>query len=1270
MKKKSLFLMVGLLGATVALSGCVTKNNKPTNTSTDVISSTDEEKPNDEIYEIYKLAKKSGYTGTYEEWLASIKGDSVELRVESGNIEWKYKQDTAWTTLISLQELAGKDGTDGKKVELSTNSTHILWRYEGETEWNNLLEIPVVSNGKSAYEIAQEVGFEGTKEEWIASLNGRGIKSIVKTATDGNVDTYTITFTDDTTFDFQITNANQPAEEEIPEELYGFSFNEILGYGYGVLSIYNPSDTVVIPSEYKNKPVLTIEKSAIQSKDVESIIIPSSIAFVKDYAIQCDNLQSVYYDGTLESWDQIFGGESIDCSDGYSLFIADDNGAYTKNGKNYSLISDITVSSQDDVDSYASVSSISSITLTGDVVGEEIDLSYLENLDNIYFDGDIESWFDIEFYDRSSFKNLYVLDESGDVEHDGKTYRLVSCLEVPADFDYANSLGYYIPNDPIDGVIINDMNVLSDYFDSYNLNYDYFNILTTKDVYTLSDVSSDLSDRIYVKDEFGSFEFNGDKYFSYYELSPVSSANYYASYNNASCVWDPITLEEANYDVSGDLDVWLVNSNNYNTTYNGLYGAEYQNPFDGLTYQVGDTLPAWKDFAKKLNLTNINQSISAKVNDNNSYNMLRQSLDNLGNYVDENGNKVDLFYNTTSNLNQLADNGKLVNLLPYIEAGQMPALSRFLDNNPSIKNELIHNDALYYTPFFDGYQQIERSFIMDTKLVEKLLDEVLPEGTGQLVSGVSATNDKVITGEASAQPFISGVYNYPKEMTIGILDKDLSKKQVVVHQTDNIINLQNDLLNTSDGSCTGEALINQFKEYAREAYGDIIDTYCDGKISGIFTSASACYNADDLVALLRLFKANPDVLYGSSTAFDEVVPVFARQHTDNRIVNILQFGATLYGVQGAGSEVDKLFFGADGKLHDFETQSASFELLEKLHALYTEGLIEEEFWSGEIPGNPADRYFGKTVANPTFGLLEYDYIATQSNYNDAVNGIGTKNTSRKTSESGFDFSEIEVTGIKPILSPLTYVSTVSYSYQQGLDDTYGKTLCRYYEENRTLKSTSWAIPYSSDNIDAAIALMDLMFTKEGHITQNYGTSEYWTSTDFENTPTLRPELFASIPSGDSWTYFRAAMGTTFGVGHLRPIDLDLQTANEYAKDSYRTIIAAREAGIQLSSSMDLPIITWNSSIPTKAKAVSISAEVSNEYSNLTAFWTQAYKKAAQPYGWVYVIVNGMYDDISISNSTITNYSELINQTPNKNHTYLYEIASYLGSEFIPDEAVI
>ena len=44
--------------------------------------------------QIYTLAVESGYKGTYEQWLDSIKGDSIVLQVSNGYIQWKYEGST------------------------------------------------------------------------------------------------------------------------------------------------------------------------------------------------------------------------------------------------------------------------------------------------------------------------------------------------------------------------------------------------------------------------------------------------------------------------------------------------------------------------------------------------------------------------------------------------------------------------------------------------------------------------------------------------------------------------------------------------------------------------------------------------------------------------------------------------------------------------------------------------------------------------------------------------------------------------------------------------------------------------------------------------------------------------------------------------------------------------------------------------------------------------------------------------------------------------
>ena len=156
----------------------------------------------------YELAVENGYQGTVEEWLASLVGETgangedgksaYELAVENGY------EGTLDEWLESLVGAAGVPGATGEAGE----------------------------DGKSAYELAVENGFEGSLEEWLTSLvgssgkdgtdgadgedgapgaDGVGIDRIEKTGSDGNVDTYTIYFTNGETTTFTVTNA--PVEE-------------------------------------------------------------------------------------------------------------------------------------------------------------------------------------------------------------------------------------------------------------------------------------------------------------------------------------------------------------------------------------------------------------------------------------------------------------------------------------------------------------------------------------------------------------------------------------------------------------------------------------------------------------------------------------------------------------------------------------------------------------------------------------------------------------------------------------------------------------------------------------------------------------------------------------------------------------------------------------------------------------------------------------------------------------------------------------------------
>ena len=132
------------------------------------------------------------------------------------------------------------------------------------------------ANGKSAYELAVDNGFTGTLQEWLDSLKGAAgapgtpgaagaagapgssvtVVSVEKTGTNGLVDTYTITFSDGTTTNFDITNGAAGAAgassythikfaNEMPDE-----DSDILATGTGdYIGIYNGTSETA-PTNY------------------------------------------------------------------------------------------------------------------------------------------------------------------------------------------------------------------------------------------------------------------------------------------------------------------------------------------------------------------------------------------------------------------------------------------------------------------------------------------------------------------------------------------------------------------------------------------------------------------------------------------------------------------------------------------------------------------------------------------------------------------------------------------------------------------------------------------------------------------------------------------------------------------------------------------------------------------------------------------------------------------------------------------------------------
>lgn len=118
---------------------------------------------------------------------------------------------------------AEEDGEEAFNIEKALNEN---WDKiddkikENSDNIDNLLQLKEDGelNGQSAYEVAVKNGYIGTEEEWLNSLIGKqgptgiSIVKIEKTKSEGLVDAYTITYSDETTSTFQVTNGKTPVK--------------------------------------------------------------------------------------------------------------------------------------------------------------------------------------------------------------------------------------------------------------------------------------------------------------------------------------------------------------------------------------------------------------------------------------------------------------------------------------------------------------------------------------------------------------------------------------------------------------------------------------------------------------------------------------------------------------------------------------------------------------------------------------------------------------------------------------------------------------------------------------------------------------------------------------------------------------------------------------------------------------------------------------------------------------------------------------------------
>ncbi len=731
---------------------------------------------------------------------------------------------------------------------------------------------------------------------------------------------------------------------------------------------------------------------------------------------------------------------------------------------------------------------------------------------------------------------------------------------------------------------------------------------------------------------------------------------------------DDTTVYVLNILYNNELDIYINYSGRQGITYTG---DSFENPIEGKTYYKGDLLPTWEYLQSSLK-TKIYDATSYNVSsDNESYTAVENS-----NYMSETDitRKIDIFYNATGNINKAGKAGKLVDLKANLD--KMPNFKEFLANNPTIEKAITVNGKIYYTPYFDSYNAIERMFIMDTNIVKLILDEDTDSNAKDTAIATTKTNG---LQAYKYQPFMDATSNYATAPTVKV-SKDAKASDITLVKTDNIIKKQNEAALTA----TGQSMRKQLRDYIKTVLGT---NYGNGmmyeNLSDFFIGEQACYNVDDLIALMRVVKASPELITGDANK--EVEILVPRGAVANRVDNIADF-LQVWGIQGFSAEYEMLYFDENGKLNDAASTPATYQALEYLSQIYDEGLILGDFYNTSTLGYTGylNKYFGKTSDNGGYGFMLYDYSANVCSVNSKVNGIGTDDAVRTGS-----FRDTSVTGIMPVLPPLTYWSNKTTStYDADIRDFSNKSLLRYSDDNRALKSTSWCIPASSDNIAGALKMLDYFMSEEGALINSFGPSQYWQGgiDSFtyagEKTPYLSDETWEMFSNSrtDFWSFMRGYIGATHGIGHIRSNSINYQSMNYYGQIGQRNLENAIASGAVTLALVDNPIYAnatnkagFASSVPTAGYTKPGDA-VANDYDAVTSFWySDKYSGTAS--GWVKYIIDpaGTYTSTStmiIGTTRISriNYSfkDVIDQIPARISSYLYTVANSQGVAFVPE----
>ena len=538
---------------------------------------------------------------------------------------------------------------------------------------------------------------------------------------------------------------------------------------------------------------------------------------------------------------------------------------------------------------------------------------------------------------------------------------------------------------------------------------------------------------------------------------------------------------------------------------------------DGKTYQTGDLKPTWVEVQNVLGMKfeNLYQGNSAQ---------------NEFKYWQDRLNEVDMVSGTAAQLSEFGAAGSIVNLAEHLD--KMPNFKAYLEANAIVRLSVtgdVDNGAIYFSPYFDGVNDIERMPLMRVDWAVKLLD-----GEGEFTAEASGK-----TAAAVYTPYM------PTEgkVTVDVVKADGSAVEQVTKDYDaagNIIAKMNEA-----GPMSGVDAVNMLRAYIDTAYNGYYGT----KRSDLFVGQNAAWDVDEMVALLRCVVANAQTLNGTDT----IQGLFSREDNNNqRRVDLFRFAGVLFGIRGMESRQDYLYVGTDGKLHDARQEAATYAALEKMNAMAQEGLISKSFIDGSKESS-------STMLENDMGFMSYDYNQTQTILNETKLQDGEK--------------------YMAVMVPVARWNDGEEKYM------------RFTESWRSVKTDGWGISVAGiagdeNKLNAALALIDYAYSPEGQILMSYGPAAFikeGVTFNFngKEMPVIADATYAELwekASGNYTNYARYYLGST--LSFVKSQAFEYQCTHEVGKEGAGYISTAIGLGVIKHPELAVAENPWYTSIPT------------------------------------------------------------------------------------------